>query len=269
MDVTAFTTIILFLFVIIGAYLIFTNSIEGRAKIVLIIVVLIVFIYIFINLPIFNSYSEVTSSPASASIQTIQDKYDSTPTTSYSLSTWIYINDWATSLGNKKVICQRSYTNAPNNPTLYLDTNKNNLIIKCNTFNTATTSNAPTEEIITIPDISIQKWVHIVTCFGDNKVDTYINGKLVNTHVTNNPQYVPAAVAPAVMPPFTWTPTGQTYSGYISNSRYYARFLTPQEVWDIYKKGFSNNMLGSFLSQYNATFVFSKNQKTIQTIPLM
>ena len=266
MDVTAFTTIILFLFVIIGAYLIFTNSIEGRAKIVLIIVVLIVFIYIFINLPIFNSYSEVTSSPAATSIQVIQDKYDETPTTSYSLSTWIYISDWATSLGNDKIICTRTYSGVTDNPTLLLDKNQNILKIKFSTNPDTSQTSTNTSNTISVPDIPIQKWVHIVTCFGDNKVDTYINGKLVNTYVTQFPQYVPLVTT---LPPFTWTPTGQTYSGYISNSRYYARFLTPQEVWDIYKKGFSNNMLGSFLSQYNAAFVFSKNQKPIQTIPLM
>jgi hypothetical protein len=265
MDVTAFTTIILFLFVIIGAYLIFTNSIEGRAKIVLIIVVLIVFIYIFINLPIFNSYSEATTSPVSAGSQVIQDKYDTTPTTSYSLSTWIYINDWATSLGNNKIICQRSYGAATDNPTLSLDKNQNNLIVKFNTY-TDSTNTTGSSQTISVPDIPIQKWVNIITCFGDNKVDTYINGKLVNTFVTQTPQYLPPLTT---LPPIIWTPTGKSYSGYISNSRYYARFLTPQEVWDIYKKGFSNNMLGSFLSQYNAAFVFSKNHTPIQTIPLM
>ena len=267
MDVTAFTTIILFLFVIIGAYLIFTNSIEGRAKIVLIIVVLIVFIYIFINLPIFNSYSEVTSTPTTAGIQVALDKYDAT-STSYSLSTWIYINDWATSLGKDKIICQRSYPSATNNPTILLDKNQNNLIIKFNTY-TDLVSKSASPKSISVPDIPIQKWVNIITCFGDNKVDTYINGKLVNTFVTNTPQYLPKMVAPAVNPSFIWTPTGQSYAGYISNSRYYARFLTPQEVWDIYTKGFSNNMLGSFLSQYNASFTFSKNQKPIQTFNIM
>jgi hypothetical protein len=266
MDVFSFTTIILFLFVIIGAYLLFTNSIEGRAKIVLIIVVLIVFIYIFINLPIFNSYSEATSSPQTASKQVSLAKYD-VATTSYSLSTWIYINDWSTNLGKSKIICQRSYPNAVHNPTIALDTNKNNLTIKFNTYQDLS-QKAGTLQSISIPDIAIQKWVNIVTCFGDNKVDTYINGKLVNTFVTQFPQYLPKMDA-ALVPPIIWTPTNQSFAGYISNSRYYARFLSPQEVWEIYKGGFSNNMLGNFLSQYNATFVFSKNQTPIQTINIM
>jgi len=266
MDVFSFTTIILFLFVIIGAYLIFTNSIEGRAKIVLIVVVFIVFIYIFINLPIFNSYSEASSSPQTASTQVSLTKYDNA-TTSYSLSTWIYINDWSTNLGKSKIICKRTYGSAIDNPTIALDSNKNNLTIKFNTYSDlAQTAAAP--QSISIPDISIQKWVNIVTCFGDNKVDTYINGKLVNTYVTQFPQYLPK-IADASIPPILWTPTNNSFAGYISNSRYYARFLSPQEVWEIYKGGFSNNMLGNFLSQYNATFVFSKDQKPIQTFHIM
>jgi hypothetical protein len=268
MDIFSLTTITLFLFVIIGSYLLFTNSIEGRAKMVLIVVVLIVFIYIFINLPIFNSYTESVSSPQDASKETIMTTYDYTAT-SYSLSTWIYINDWSSKLGQTKFICKRSFT-TPNalehNPSIALDTNQNNLIIKFHT-NSNATSQSPSElKTITIPNISIQKWVNIVTCFGDNKVDTYINGKLTNTHVTNFPQYVPILPTP---PPIVWTPAGNSYTGYISNSRYYARFLSPQEVWEIYKGGFSNNMLGNYLNQYNAAFVFSKNQMPIQTINLM
>lgn len=215
------------------------------------------------NLPIFQSYSEATKSPTSAGKQVIQSKYDST-STSYSISSWIYINDWSTNLGLTKIICTRSYTNATNNPTIALDTNQNNLVIKFNTYD----GTSPAEKMIKIPDIPIQKWVNIVTCFGDNKVDTYINGKLVNTFVTEHPQYLPQ-MTDATKPSITWTPTGQSFSGYISNTRYYGRFLSPQEVWEIYKGGFSNNMLGNYLSQYNAAFIFSKNQMPIQTINLM
>lgn len=216
------------------------------------------------NLPIFQSFSEASSSPVSTAKPVDLTTYDYT-STSYSLSTWIYISDWSSQLGHKKTICTRTTSNTTDNPTLELDSNQNNLIIKFYTYADTTLSSPSSLQTITIPDISIQKWVNIVTCFGDNKVDTYINGKLTNTFVTQFPQYHP--ILPA-SPTINWTPA-TSYSGYISNSRYYSRFLSPQEVWGIYKEGFSNNMLGNFLSQYNATFVFSKNQTPIQTIPLM
>lgn len=111
-----------------------------------------------------------------------------------------------------------------------------------------------TLETITIPDISIQKWVNIIVSFGDNTVDTYINGKLVDSHVSSGS--VQNVTTTANDTTLTWG----TFTGYLSSSRYYPRFLTPQEAWNIYKSGFSDNMLGNFLNQYNAKFTFSQNQ---------
>jgi hypothetical protein len=51
MDLSSFTTIIFILFGIIGAYLIFTNQIEGRAKMVMIVAVLITVSYTHLTLP--------------------------------------------------------------------------------------------------------------------------------------------------------------------------------------------------------------------------
>jgi len=283
MDIYSFTTIILFLFVIIGAYLLFTNSIEGRAKLVLVVAVFIVFVYILMNLPIFNSYSEVAASPTTT-VTAIEDSaYNYSVSSSYSLSTWIYVNDWNTGLGSPKYICTRTLSDAPNNPSLYLDTNTNDLKILFNISGSTSNAAVGVQKPITVKNIPIQKWVNIVVCFGDNSVDTYINGKLVQTTVIDSPPYHPTL---ASTPTLTWVPkptavaavsgtnktalvAGNSYSGYISNSRYYSRFLSPQEVWEIYKGGFSNNMLGNFLNQYNASFVFSKNQTPLTTINIM
>jgi hypothetical protein len=421
MDILSFTTIIVMLFLIIGAYLIFTNQVEGRSKIIIIVAVFICFIYILMNLDMFKSYTETKSSPVDAStIQTVT-KVDTT-STSFSLSTWIYITDWNS--GTNKTLF--SMTNdIANNPTIVLGPYSNELVIKYytvpssaqqadwkasanlpvlfkaytdaraawitasnnertstgnyivnegtqtigavtpsqtpkaalrtitnaafvtlknarrafdggttgqNGYSTTSTSsygavnagatyntnlspssqtsttietstlytlnpatvtdsvngkdisrwnalsgggkledtrtlsnnqgswnitdNTPTNslETIKIKDISIQKWVNIVVSFGDNTVDTYINGKLVNSHVsTGSVQSVSTTAKSSTL---SWG----GYTGYISSSRYYPRFVSPQEAWDIYKAGFSDNMLGNFLNQYNAKFTFSQNQ---------
>ena len=54
MDLFSFTTIIIILFVIIGAYILLTSQIEGRARVVLILSVTIAFFVILFNLPIFK-----------------------------------------------------------------------------------------------------------------------------------------------------------------------------------------------------------------------
>ena len=254
MDTSSFTTIIFILFGVIGAYLIFTNQIEGRAKIVMIIAILIVFIVIFMNLSMFKSYSEGSDSPKDATIATQITSY--TPSVSYSISIWMYINDWNDMLGQPKNICNR-VTNNGKSPNIYLDSYKNQVKIGYITVpNDGSSFNLDPE--ITIPDISIQKWVNLVVCFDSNKIDSYVNGKLVNTTIPSNPQYMPTNITTTnLLPPFNF---GNGFTGYLSNTRYYSRFLSPQEVWTIYSGGFSNNLLGNFLNQYNAAFIFYENQ---------
>ena len=262
MDTSAFTTIILILFGVIGAYLIFTNQIEGRAKIVLIVAILIIFIVIFMNLSMFKSYNEGSDSPKDAMTATQITSY--TSSSSYSISLWMYINDWNDKLGIKKNLCNRILdgslvaTSSNSSPNISLNEYKNAVDITYMVAGaTSTTLPTVTDPTITINDISIQKWVNLVVCFETTKIDTYINGKLVNTTIPSNPQYKPTAILPNVNPPFTF---GNGFNGYLSNTRYYGRFLSPQEVWTIYSGGFSNNLLGNFLNQYNAAFIFYENQ---------
>ena len=402
MDILSFTTIILMLFIIIGCYLIFTDQIQGRGKIIITVAVLICFIYIFMNLNLFKSYTETKSSPLDASVVQTKEKVDTT-STSFSLSTWIYITDWNS--GTEKIVF--SMTNpvvTSYSPKITLGPYSNELVItyyttpstadsanwrtvntalsayntakaswitasnaerdasgnyftassggvgttpdsaaasaqsslatatataltnltnaraaydggavgtdtivtpsnrtstsvnggtavyskqsasiseinlgKTTTQNYSSTTNALktynsdaanansqvswlgdaqnfSKETIKIPNISIQKWVNIVVSFGDNTVDTYINGKLVNSHVsTGSVQRVTTVANDTTL---SWGP----FTGYISASRYYPRFLTPQEAWSIYSEGFSDSLLGNFLNQYNAKFTFTQNQ---------
>ena len=189
MDLFSFTTIIVIIFIIIGSYLLLTTQIEGRAKTVLLVSVVVAFIVIFINLPMFKSFSEGVKSPKSSLESSSISSYDLT--TSYSLSMWIYINDWNDSLGREKIVCMRKIgttTTYVVNPNIYLDEYNNKLNISFYTV-AKNDSAKPDLHNVIVDDIRIQKWVNIVVCFGDNKVDTYINGKLEKTTVTPNPQY--------------------------------------------------------------------------------
>ena len=263
MDLFSFTTIIVILFIIIGSYLLLTTQIEGRAKTVLLVAVVVAFIVIFINLPIFKSFSDGVKSPQSSLVSSTISSYD--VTTSYSVSMWIYINDWNDSLGRKKIVCMRKVgtsTDYKISPNIYLDEYNNKLNISFYTIGQKNGEKAKQSNVV-VDDISIQKWVNIVVCFGDNKVDTYINGKLEKTTVTPNPQYNNLSIKSSGQP-FIFTPSTDdvsgSYTGYISNTRYYPKFLSPQEVWDIYKSGYSDNMWGDFLNKYNAAFIFYENQ---------
>ncbi len=133
----SFTTILLIIFIIIGAYLIFTNRVEGRPKIIIIIAIVICLIYIIMNMSVFK---KSTSSPVDASIITYIPPINSTipligtaipliDTTSptFSLTTWINITDWKP--GTTKTIFSMTNSISDYTPKIELGLHKNELII--------------------------------------------------------------------------------------------------------------------------------------------
>jgi hypothetical protein len=254
MDTGTFSMIIFGLIVIIGAYLIMSNSVEGRPKIILIVVIGIITIALIINMGLFSGNKKILDSPVSA-ISSIDPLKKYNYTSNYSLSTWIYVNDWDTFNGSPKEIIKRK-VNGKHNPRMYLDSYENQLNIDFCTGNGV-------NQTIHIPNINTQKWVNITCCFSNTNVDTYINGKLVDTTIPTNSLYYPTIKEGSDQLHIEICPNGIGYSGHISNTYYYDYILTPQDAWNIYKKGYSSNMFGNLLNKYNVAFTFYENQNQV------
>jgi hypothetical protein len=133
MDTGTFSMIIIGLIIIVGGYLIMTDAVQGRSKMILIVVLIILSIAIIVNLGIFSSGVAALDSPVSAmsSIKPMMGgsyKY----TANYSLTTWIYVSDWNMKPGFPKEIIKRTVRgqgNKVNNPRLALDSYENLLNI--------------------------------------------------------------------------------------------------------------------------------------------
>lgn len=68
----------------------------------------------------------------------------------------------------------------PNNaPGLYLDKTTNNLVVVMNTYNNIT-------ETVTINDFPLNKWINVIMRVEGDKMDTYVNGTIVNRHKFNS-----------------------------------------------------------------------------------
>jgi len=269
MDTGTFSMILFGMMIIIGGYLIFTDAVQGRAKIILIIVLTIMTFALIIKFGLFSSYKAIITSPVSAtssitSLSASKYKY----TARYSLSTWIYVNDWNLYNGNDKEIIKRTLR-GNSSPRIYLDPYENYLKIDFCT-GSDTDPKKPLEKQTTsqIP-ISTQKWVNITCCFSDTNVDTYINGKLIDTTIPKNSLYFPTMKAGDNQLDINICPNAKGFSGFISNTNYYSDVLTPQEVWDIYKKGYSSNIFGNLLNKYNASFTFYDNQTEVAQFYIM
>ena len=113
--------------------------------------------------------------------------------------------------------------NFPNNgPGLYLSQKKNALIVVMNTFNNVI-------EEVEINDIPIDKWINLTLRCQGKKMDTYINGTIVNRHIFSS---VPKQNYGDI-----WVSQRGGFDGMISNLRYFGHALTGIEIDNLVKAG--------------------------------
>jgi hypothetical protein len=266
MNLLSFTAFIILLILFVGFYLVLADEVSGTVKMVLIVFLFFLGLYFVMNLSMFKNYYEVSDTPIDASASFIYpaDKFSGIDQT-YTLSTWIYVDDWNSNFGLYKNIIDFQ-RNGANSTKIMLDQFENNLIVQYDIYLDDDAVQTATQTI-SIPNINIQKWVCITVCFNTNNTDTYINGKLIDTDVHKSPIFNPSkdeknkgALTLASSPGF---------SGKIGLTAYYGRIISPQDAWNIYKKGPTTNLLGSFLNRYNASFKFYQDNKVLQEIYLM
>jgi len=256
MEISSFTSILLVIIFIIALYFVLTNQVTGTTKIILVVFILVLGLLLASSLSMFKTYNPIIDSPKPANAEFVYTGLP-VPTASFSISTWIYINDWNTEFGAEKNIL--SLDRPGSKPTqLLLDKNDNNLLIRYSTYDGQVGSTGMLDQIITIQNIPIQKWVNIVVCFDTNSTDTYINGKLIDTQLNASPLFTPKTADKLYL-----CQRNQGFAGSISNTRYYGRFLSPQEVWDIYRAGFSDNLFGNLLNRYKANFTFYQDSEEV------
>ena len=249
MGTSSLIKMIFALLLIFGIYILLTNQISGRSKIVLIVFILVVGIYLFSNLPMFKSYDDLQSSPVDAK-QTYEINASTLRKTKgdYTLSCWIYIDDWNHNYGNEKTIIQNNLDGTDLNPRIFLDEYKNDVHFEVKVLDE---NSAGTKiEKLTVTNVSLQKWVSIIMTVSDRTMDVYVNGKLVQTR--GMPNIIDAATFNNGK--IQITPDGG-FGGFISSFRYYNEFITPQQAWNIYKNGLGN-MFSNFLDRYNLKLTF-------------
>jgi hypothetical protein len=83
-------------------------------------------------------------------------------------------------------------------------------------------------------------------------MDIYLDGKLVKTVLLPGvPNISPSADV-------IITPNGG-FDGWTSNFQYYPNALNPQDVWNIYSKGYGGNALSNFLRSFQVQITLMQN----------
>ena len=284
----------LLLVLVVGVYLLFTNSIEGRMKLIMIVFCLVVGIYLFMKLPMFKDNNEILSSPQSAKNEYIisgdELKKSDGP---IGLSCWIYIDNWNYKYGEEKIIIESENSYFPNitlgaykndlnvsvsvygetgdvsysNDQLIFELENNGVTytagtgIECSN-NIITMGDSGTDvpcpsgapQIVTIQNINIQKWVNVLVTFNNRTLDVYINGKLVKSTPFNNIIINGSGYKDDVN-----ITSNNGFGGFISKVQYFPYFITPAKAWSIYRGGFGD-AFESALNKYNLSVSFYEDQ---------
>tara|TARA_B110001454_G_scaffold211292_1_gene226776 strand:- start:1477 stop:2190 length:714 start_codon:yes stop_codon:yes gene_type:complete len=180
----------------------------------------------------------------------------------FTFSIWIYVNSWQYRYGSEKTIFRRiSKKGNDVMPEVALAASTNDLKITLTHYPKEGIDDVGQTDSWMVHNIPLQKWCNILLSTNNRAVDTYIDGKLVNTHVLAG---VPKTDAEA---PVLLTPD-DGFSGETSKFRYIARSINPREAYEIYREGPGGNWLTDLLSQYKLKFSFLKNNEEVNSFEI-
>jgi hypothetical protein len=184
------------------------------------------------------------------------------PSSNFAYSVWFYVNDWNYKYGKPKVIFGRMggqgtaetevVPGVPGRdpcPLVTLGAVENNIAIALSCFpgvdqGSSVEGDRSIIHTCAITNVPIQRWVNLVISVYGRTLDVYMDGKLVRTcllpgiaNVNNNADlYI--------------TPAGG-FEGWTSNLQYYPEALNPQQVWNIYSKGYGGGLFSNLMSSYD------------------
>jgi hypothetical protein len=188
----------------------------------------------------------------------------------YSVSFWMYVNDWNYKTGvNKEVISIGNRSSPDGQITLgaYLDATENTLHVRVNSANCSASAPAATamsgpattdgktcmtwgnyEQLFkgmagmagpdnyldcSVTPILFQRWVHVVITLNSRTVDTYVDGKLARSCVLDNIYKVDANAKARTL---DFAGSGG-YGGFTSGVAAYDYALNPEQVYRSYMAG--------------------------------
>ena len=227
-------------------------------------VLIVIILYIIYRYVFKDNTSADLATDTNAKSQTVipADNIPGNPASvDFTFSIWIYVDSWQYKYGKDKVIFRRSNKQGDLSPSVNLAAATNDLNVTLVTFPDKNVGSGGNTETWRIHNIPLQRWTNIIVATNNRAVDTYIDGKLVNTHVLKG---VPKMDKDS---PIYLTPDGG-FSGNTAKFRYYARTLSPRESYQIYKEGPGGNMFTDLLNKYKLKVQFLKDNEEINGFEL-
>ena len=170
--------------------------------------------------------------------------------TKFSISMWIYIENWSEpTYGKYKIIFSKSFSNDNDEiiytPIIALDKYENNLLFGITSYEEEGNQLKAKFNRFTHKQIPLQKWVNIVYNISDQFIELFINGYIKNKYYLKNIFYQKPSdkdfkydVLGNASEELDSKGGGSTgFNGKISKLQYFGRNLNNDEIRKIYENG--------------------------------
>ena len=244
--------------------------------IVVIVLILMLLRYIFTDpYTLQNIQDGKTASTIDAS--SLATNGSDVPSSNFAYSVWFYVNDWNYRYGEPKVIFGRMGAKSGSGggsvpgvsgldpcPAVVLGAIENNIAVSLGCYpgldqQPTTPGGNTVVHTCGIANVPVQKWVNLVLSVYGRTMDLYIDGKLVRTCL------LPGIASVNNNANIHVTPAGG-FDGWTSKLQYYPNSLNPQEVWNIYTRGYSD--WSSMFNTYQVEISLVENGTTQSTITI-
>jgi hypothetical protein len=227
--------------------------------IILAVILVVIIWYVYIN---FTSAPTVASnidlSTTSLSIPGNQIKGGTS--SNYAIGCWIFIKNMPS--GSVDIF---NYVDNKNKGTNICSLNISNTSGPTLTANIATGTSMQTQTpVILTTNLPVQTWIYAVISVSSNYIDSYLNGKLVNsTPITGPWQSTNYPTDNAQGPTFISPKSGSNdLPVIITGLSRWNTPLDPQTVWGYYSQGNGNAMQTLLGANYHLDVVFKKDSDT-------
>ncbi len=254
MQLSFLIRLVLLFLLVICVYLVFTNNVQGRMKLIVIVFCVVIGLYLYSKLKLFKDYNEYYPTPESAKEEyTINKDLLKKSDGQFTISVWVFIDDWNYKYGEPKIVLGRMDTEKDPQFGIVLAPMQNDLNINIETYPSSDNSST-SSHTCNVQNIPLQKWVHCLVSVYGKSMDVYIDGKLVRTCI------LPGVAKINNDTDLSITPLGG-FSGLTSNFQFIPNATNPQEAYNIYKKGYGGSALGNLFNKYRIKFVFLVDNK--------
>jgi len=221
------------------------------------IIIILAVILVIILWYVYTIYNSTPTVASNIDLSTTQlaitgDQIKGGTSATYAIGCWLYVKNMPSApVDIFNYVVDSAVTSKQNIFALKLGTTPT----LTTTVATGTSTDKPTSVVIT-SNLPIQTWVHVVVSVSSTYIDTYLNGKLVQSTPFNNPFTSTSYPVDNKNGP---TFVSNTCPVIITGLSRWNAPLDPQTVWSYYAQGNGNAMQQMLGSDYHLNVVFKKD----------